>query len=594
MFNKYGKTKKAITTVVAFATVALFTASNASVAFAKMEMDARMTVPINTQMNYHNIMSNMKDFILDKAATSIAKQVLSRITASVVNWINSGFHGSPSFLTDPGSFFLDVADQVTGAFLDQSGPLKQMCEPFSIDLRASLAWDQAGGSYRRYKCTLNTIIKNASKSGISVNGMSMNGFLGGDFRQGGWSAFLAMTEPQNSYNGAYLMAYDDMNSRIESRKQTYEKNLSMGSGFLSLEQCDPVSPGQVYNDANLGEPAQVPVTPSDSGNQFSAGTLSLDQTSATTQVAADGSLQAKNNTTGFNNNTGKFEAGSKGLSSYKPQNCHATTPGALVSQKLFKNANSGEMQLELANSINSVIDALISQLTNQLMSQGLKALSGGGSSSGGVSYAQQIINNTTAMNEANTVDIQNRANQSTTQLVQPIQDYRDTYGQIITPVTDTSGRYSVLRTCFADKLAALPATTTNTFSNMLAVELLQAQKNYANTQIAKIDSVLADLGLILTNVNANMTKASADIQSAMDASVLSKSKSLDQVNTYEASSANTISTSLRYTNMLNDAATDVQIVKDKITILNQDAIQYQSSCAGFPGNVRLLSKQGGL
>ena len=39
------------------------------------------------------------------------------MTASIVNWINSGFHGDPTFISDPGAFFLDVANEITGKFM---------------------------------------------------------------------------------------------------------------------------------------------------------------------------------------------------------------------------------------------------------------------------------------------------------------------------------------------------------------------------------------------------------------------------------------------------------------------------------------------
>ena len=38
-----------------------------------------------------------------------ARRLLAKMTEATVSWINSGFHGSPLFVENPGSFFKDIA-----------------------------------------------------------------------------------------------------------------------------------------------------------------------------------------------------------------------------------------------------------------------------------------------------------------------------------------------------------------------------------------------------------------------------------------------------------------------------------------------------
>jgi len=64
------------------------------------------------------------------------------MTDSVVDWINHGFNGSPAFIQNPGGFFIDAADQITGAFIANSGPLASLCNGFGLDIRLSLAMNQ--------------------------------------------------------------------------------------------------------------------------------------------------------------------------------------------------------------------------------------------------------------------------------------------------------------------------------------------------------------------------------------------------------------------------------------------------------------------
>lgn len=196
---------------------------------------AQLGVPIGTDTDRQSIMNYLKNFTLDKLASIAAKQILHQMTVSTVNWINGGFNGSPAFLTNPEGFFLDVADQMTGEFIAGNGALQGLCSPWSVDIRLTLALNQSysgrGYGNGRYYCTLDRIIGNAENA-------SINGFIGGDFRQGGWPAFLAMTtDPRNNPYGSYLQAQSDLYQQIADKKAEVNSDLDRGSGFLSYKSC---------------------------------------------------------------------------------------------------------------------------------------------------------------------------------------------------------------------------------------------------------------------------------------------------------------------------------------------------------------------
>ncbi len=69
--------------------------------------------------------------------------------------------------------------------------------------------------------------------------MSIAGFEGGDFSQGGWPAFAALAEPQNSFYGAYLESEADLSTQVAQKTATNQKLLDQGNGFLSFQQCTP-------------------------------------------------------------------------------------------------------------------------------------------------------------------------------------------------------------------------------------------------------------------------------------------------------------------------------------------------------------------
>lgn len=297
-------------------------------------------VPV-TDSETHSIASSIdrkegnqekKSFWLDRLASCAAKQVLHQMTADTITWINTGFKGGPAFLTNPKGFFLDVADQVTGMMIDDSGPLKQLCSPWNIDIRLALAIDQSlynsdGFDRTRYQCTLSKIINNGVKN-ATINGASIEGFIKGDFSQGGWPAFIELTTvPANNRMGAYLMAKSDIYDIAAARKTAVKEDLARGQGFMSWEKCEE-------------EPY----------------TRGADLTSA------DGLIDLQKNTI---------------------LRCSVQTPGSVIANALNVHTSSGVVQAELANDINSVVSALSTALINKMLSTGLASLNSSGS---GFSY----------------------------------------------------------------------------------------------------------------------------------------------------------------------------------------------------------------
>ena len=249
----------------------------------------------------------------DGVAWQLARVALHSLTQSVVSWVNSGFNGSPAFLTNPEAFFLDTADQMTGAFLAGTGPLRNLCSPFSLDIHLALALNQTQRLDQRYTCTLSTIVKN-------VKG-TIDGFAGGDFSQGGWPAFLSIsTQPQNNAYGAYLSAHSNLLAAIGAKQGTISTDLLQGHGFMSWKDC-----------------TNVPVSGSADSSVDPAGELSSGDSSkpATKQV------------------------------------CTTETPGSTISGALDKQLGVGSDELNLTNSVNEIVSAVFSQLLSNVLKKGL-------------------------------------------------------------------------------------------------------------------------------------------------------------------------------------------------------------------------------
>jgi len=182
-----------------------------------------MVLVIDWRLNAKQAAPQYKDFG-DCIMRTIAKAVLQQITSSIVNWINSGFNGKPSFVTNFNQFFNNVGDQAAGEFIRGTG-LSFLCSPFQLQIRIAIA--QSYARRGAASCTLTGVIKN------------INSFMNGNFSQGGWGGLLQFTTiPTNNPFGAYAYAQIGLQSSINSAQNNARNNLSPG-GFISLQKCDP-------------------------------------------------------------------------------------------------------------------------------------------------------------------------------------------------------------------------------------------------------------------------------------------------------------------------------------------------------------------
>src|SRR3990167_52156 len=73
-------------------------------------------IPQKGHAQYIDISAAAKEYGLDSIATIVAKNIIKKLTAQTVNWINSGFKGNPAYVTNPGQFFLDIGDNEASRF----------------------------------------------------------------------------------------------------------------------------------------------------------------------------------------------------------------------------------------------------------------------------------------------------------------------------------------------------------------------------------------------------------------------------------------------------------------------------------------------
>lgn len=181
---------------------------------------------------------------------TIAKAAIDQITRSVVNWINSGFNGKPSFVTNFNQYFASVADQAAGEFIRGSA-LSFLCSPFASKIKIAIAQSYANRNGNGAgSCTLSKVTNN------------INGFLRGNWGAGGWNGLLQMSmAPINNPYGAYAYGQTGLQGYINNAQANARNGVTAG-GFISMQKCDPskgqsvgkgncqiVTPGQVIQDS---------------------------------------------------------------------------------------------------------------------------------------------------------------------------------------------------------------------------------------------------------------------------------------------------------------------------------------------------------
>lgn len=170
-----------------------------------------------------------KESVLDAIAWSAAKIIISNMTNSIVNWINSGFEGSPAFVTDPEAFLIDVGDQIAGNFIAGT-EIGFICEPFQLELRRALNFSFSSTFTRANYCRLSDVVSNVE---------NFTKFTDGDFSRGGWNSWFEISQnPSNNPLGVYSAAKAEIVLRTARGQEIELAKLNWGQGFLSWRDCE--------------------------------------------------------------------------------------------------------------------------------------------------------------------------------------------------------------------------------------------------------------------------------------------------------------------------------------------------------------------
>jgi len=298
---------------------------------------------------------NIKEFALDPLAYAVAKIALQSVTHSVVTWINSGFQGSPAFITDLQANLLRVGDTVANSFFSDLESNLALTSPFQ-DVLTEAARAQYYISTARNAFSLQHPYTLAQ---VSPNPTA---FYQGHFQEGGgWNSFISsISTMANNPFGARILQQDALTQTLQSAVDTRQHELSFGNGILSYRG------------------------PCNNGIQVTSGTTNSDPnvTVSTGQTNSDPNVQVSGGT------------GATSLDNTDPcLNAPIKTPGTVIHDELSKVLGNGVDQLVSADELDEIVGALMGQLVNNVLGGGgLSGVSQPSSDGTRGSYIDQAAN----------------------------------------------------------------------------------------------------------------------------------------------------------------------------------------------------------
>ncbi|OGG67666.1 hypothetical protein A3C95_00500 [Candidatus Kaiserbacteria bacterium RIFCSPHIGHO2_02_FULL_56_30] len=167
----------------------------------------------------------IKNYVLDPLAFVLSGNLLRSITAGVIDFINgNNSTGRPLFVQDLRGYLLAASDVQAVAFFNE---FNNSNSPFAPAILSSLRTNYL-------QRTSATGFWSANRSTLPQYSASPSAFIAGDFSQGGWSAWFALTtQPQNNPYTFYYRAQAELAARVEGATTNLLNELAWGEGFLS-------------------------------------------------------------------------------------------------------------------------------------------------------------------------------------------------------------------------------------------------------------------------------------------------------------------------------------------------------------------------
>jgi len=375
---------------------------------------------------------------------NIKDTLLRNIVNDTMNWIQNG--GQPRFVTDFSGLMRESVDSAVGETVLQIG-----AAPLCTGLRAKLIVNlpRPPKFNQVTQCTLSQIVGN-------VNAFARN------FNQGGWSAFLALQQPNNSLTGLSLITHDFLLKTREQKENQAKREANVGGGFLGQTVCQKWQNIQTGETRDINDPESNEATHSPDGAYFRG--------TPNPPVKSDGSISA-----------------------WKCVIPITVTPGNIIGQQVSKAVGSSIDRIVNAQDLRQYVSAIIDTLINRLTREATGLLSDGFNS---------LSNNNATAGLRNTMDQLNRANIE--QIKSSIKDGLNQLSFLERNITTANNNNSKLINTYQDIITEISVNNKVCDWDLSITQnkLTEAQSRINALQSYDINSYENELNRLLTQINS--------------------------------------------------------------------------------------------
>ncbi|MDR3547882.1 MAG: hypothetical protein P4M11_06410 [Candidatus Pacebacteria bacterium] len=469
----------------------------------------------------------VQGYVLNPLAWAVSKSVLQSIVNSTIKWVNSGFNGSPAFVTNLNKTLQNVGDTTANSFIKQLQTNGSIKSPFQTQVASAVSTNYlqstaSNGFFSKNPFTL-------GKASSNPTAFLTGGTSG--FSQGGWDAWLStsMNSANNPY-GATLLANSAITSQVAGAQSQQSQEYLAGSGFASWRgNCQTSTTGQ-----------------STSGSASSASTC-LDNSTpdAKTGLCSDGSYPigtSVTNLTGSSNTTSL-----SGNSTCQSQNI--ITPGNAIAGLTSKSLGSGIDTLVNTHNFQEVLSSFLTQMVNQVLSSsGLFGTSQSSSSSS--SSSASSTSSSTASSTSTTSALLTSFSQTLSQQSSQLQTFANEWGTI--EAAAQSAKAAVLAsTCYPNAQTTVSAVIQPIITEA-TTEITNAQTSI--TELAKIQAEIPSTSTT-TDTTTQVAQASSDYSTFLSSSTLPSDTDISYAATQSTDSGtSTPQTLLTEMNQITQAA----------------------------------------
>ena len=324
----------------------------------------------------------VKEYGLDGIAGVIARAIVSSMVASLVDWINSGFQGSPAFITDLEGFLLETLDKKAFEIIEElGGDGSFLCTPFRLNIQIALAIEYDNQRVNRpYRgCSVSNFIGGFEEF---LNGVQNDNFLRN------WVTLTSNPEKYTPY-GQYIEGRTAVRRGLADAKERAATENSWGSGYQSGKICEQVeSAGSRSSSGETGLVAidNAQLTDLDASvnaniaqiDGRSTGLAAIDSVNPNVTQTPIGEVSATTPSRTVSDVSRTLSGASRTLSGINLR-CSISKPGRLIADRISKSLGLSEDSLITADEINEIVSALIAQLATKAITgaNGLLGLSRG-------------------------------------------------------------------------------------------------------------------------------------------------------------------------------------------------------------------------